>query len=330
MSHSITHSRLLSIPLALALLGSLSLSAHAQLYGPGTSSLTSIALIEEGNISSDGSGNIAAYPTVEQYSATGQAVTATGSQSFTGMDSQGNTQTMTISGTGQALAQYGTLHAYASGTITNPYYNAANPAYYAGGSQPNLAGSPQYLQVVGQTLFSDTLTLNPTTDPIVGLRYIFHLDGNVINDQHSYAYLAFSSGTDSTTFFTSPGVSGGDWATGEWNVTPGGPIDMSGNFGAVFGANTNFYNTPEGVDVSGTADFYNTLTLSSIQLLDAAGNQVNGATYLTASGAQYNILGATYGPAAVPEPGSVALVVGLGISGAGFLARRRKQARPAA
>lgn len=34
--------------------------------------------------------------------------------------------------------------------------------------------------------------------------------------------------------------------------------------------------------------------------------------------------------AAVPEPGSVALLVGLGISGAGFLARRRKQARKAA
>lgn len=35
-------------------------------------------------------------------------------------------------------------------------------------------------------------------------------------------------------------------------------------------------------------------------------------------------------PAAVPEPGSLAMFVGLGISGVGFLSRRRKQARKAA
>jgi hypothetical protein len=34
--------------------------------------------------------------------------------------------------------------------------------------------------------------------------------------------------------------------------------------------------------------------------------------------------------AAVPEPGSIALLVGMGLSSAGFLARRRKQARKAA
>lgn len=34
-------------------------------------------------------------------------------------------------------------------------------------------------------------------------------------------------------------------------------------------------------------------------------------------------------PAATPEPGSLALLVGLGVSGAGFLARRRQRARQA-
>jgi len=38
----------------------------------------------------------------------------------------------------------------------------------------------------------------------------------------------------------------------------------------------------------------------------------------------------TFVTAAVPEPGSVALLVGMGVSGAGFLARRRKQVRKAA
>lgn len=313
---------------ALVVLGanfSVAASADAQLFGPGTSSLSSVALLGAGNISSDGTGNIAVYPTAEQYSSTGQAVMAAGSQTFTGNDSQGNSQVMTLSGTAKAQAEYGVLHAYATGQVLNPYYNAANPAYYPGGTQPNRAGSPQYLEVFGQTLFSDTLTLNPTIDPVVGLRYIFHLDGNVVDDGHDYAYLSFSAGQYSTTFFTSPGVTGGDWATPEWNVTPGSPILMSGNFGAVFLVNADVSFTPEGQTVSGTADFYNTLSLSSIQLLDANGNQVNGATYLTASGTHYNVLGATYGPAAVPEPGSIALLVGLGISGATlFLKRRRK------
>jgi hypothetical protein len=38
----------------------------------------------------------------------------------------------------------------------------------------------------------------------------------------------------------------------------------------------------------------------------------------------------SFGTAAVPEPGSIALLVGMGLSSAGFLARRRKQARKAA
>lgn len=314
---------------ALTLLGANFLfagAAHAQLYGPGAASVSSNAFIEAGNISSDGSGNIAAWETVGQYSATGQAVSTTGSQSFTGLDSQGHAQTMTLSGTARAQAGYGVLHTYASGQVSNPYYNAANPAYYAGGDHPNLAGSPQYLQVVGQTLFQDTLTLNPTIDPIVNLRYIFHVEGNVVDDGHDYAYLAFSAGNHSTTFFTSPGVSTTDWTTpSDWNVTPGSPIAFSGNFGAVFLVNASPDFTPEGADISGTADFSNTLRLSSIQLLDANGNQVNGATYLTASGARYNIAGATYGPAAVPEPGSVALLGGLVVPIAALLLKRRRR-----
>ncbi len=315
---------------ALAVLGSgvtFATPASAQLFGPGPSSESSVAYVGAGNLSNDGSGNVAIWPTVEQYSPTGQAVIATGSQSFSGMDSGGNTQTMTLSGTGQAMANFDVFHASASGTVVNPYYNASNPTYFAGFSNNgvvNNAGSPQYLQVLGQTLFQDTLTLNPTVDPIVGIRYVFHIEGNVIDDQHSYAYLAFSVGANSTVFFTSPGMSTADWATPDWSVTPGAPIPIGGNFGAVFQVNTNNPNTPEGQTVNGTADFYNTLDVSSIQLLDANGNQVNGATYLSASGTHYNVLGATYGAAAAPEPGSVTLLVGLGLSGAACLRRRRR------
>ena len=64
-------------------------SASAQLFGPNDSNIYTVALLGAGNISSDGSGNIAEWPSVEQYSPTGGAINATGSQSFTGLDSRG-------------------------------------------------------------------------------------------------------------------------------------------------------------------------------------------------------------------------------------------------
>jgi hypothetical protein len=310
---------LLSAMVALGTCFALASSAGAQLYGPGSASLSTFAYMDAGNISADGSGNVSALYTAVQYSPTGQPVSVTSSVNFTGNDSNGVQQTMTHSGTAMAAADYGVLHASATGELDNPYYNSANKPYFTGygpGGQSNPDGSPQYLQVVGQAIFNDTLTLNPTVDPIVALRYQFHVDGSVTNTQDSYAFLSFAAGSNSIVFET---TSTTDWSTPDWNVTPGAPIPIGGSFGAVFGVNT--ADTPEGVTVSGTSDFYNTLTLTGIQLLDANGNPVNGATYLTASGTHYNIVGATYGPAATPEPGCIAYIVGVGVVGAAW--RRR-------
>ncbi len=313
---------------ALIVLGSnvlCAVPASAQLYGPGAHSLQSIAYVGAGNLSTDGTGNIAIWPSVIQYDPNGLPITATGGQSFTGKDSQGNTQTMTLSGTGKAEADYGVLHAYATGEVDNPYYNAANPTYFAGftqGGQVNQNGSPQYLQVLGQDLWQDTLTLDPYDSQIVKIKYVFHLDGNVTDDQHAYAYLGFNAGINGIVFGTP--TYGLDWVTPDWAVVPGVPIPLYGNFGAVFRVDTNDINTPEGQTVAATADFNDTLTLTGIQLLDANGNQVNGAHYLTASGAHYNVLGGIYGGfTAVPEPGSLAFLAGFGLTGAAFVCRRR-------
>ena len=208
--------------------------------------------------------------------------------------------------------------------VSNIYYNAANPTYYTGTGPVNPTGSPDFFATFGSTTFKDTLTLGPSD--AVYLRYLFHYEGNITNAQYSNAYLSFSAGQYSTSFNTfstqSSGFISGDWTTPDWAVASGSPILMSGDFYAQVVARSQY---TQGVDVNGTSDFSNTLALSSIQLLDANGNQVNGATYLTASGTHYNILGAKYGPAAVPEPGSVALLVGVAVSGAGFLARRRQK-----
>lgn len=314
---------------ALVMVGSSALfasPASAQLFGPNDSNVYTVALLGAGNISSDGSGNVAEWPSVEQYDPTGGAITATGSYSFTGLDSQGHTQTMTLSGTGKASAGYGVLHTYATGTVTNPYYNASNPKYFTGltnNGKVNPAGSPQYLSVSAQAVFNDTIAVSSPSDPIIGYRYLFHVDGNITNAGNSFAFLAFSAGGNSTVFETQQeGSNSADWATPEWTSVTGNIIHIGGTFGSDFTVDA--ANTPEGQDVSGTSDFYNTLTLTGIQLLDASGNPVNGAIYETASGTHYNIQGATYGIVSVPEPGTLALVVGLGLSGAScFLKRRR-------
>lgn len=319
-------------PIALALGGSFGLAsnASAQFYGPGSSSLNTFATLSAGNLNADpGAGFIPVLPFAQDYSPVGGFVTASGSHSFTGKDSHGVTQTMTLSGTAQTKAEYGVLHAYAQATLVNPYYNAVNNPYYTGDGprgvrDPN--GSPQYFQVAGQATFEDTLTLNPVTDGIVTLRYHFHLDGNVVDSGHSYSYFAYSAGANSTTFFTDPSFNNSvDWTTPDWNVTPGSPIALSGNFGAVFLVNVSPDFTTEGETISGTSDFYNTLKLIGIDLLDSHGNIVNGASYLTASGTHYNIAGATYGPSAVPEPGATALLAGMGVAGVGLFASRRRR-----
>ena len=62
-----------------------------------------------------------------------------------------------------------------------------------------------------------------------------------------------------------------------------------------------------------------------------SGTEIGGSTLaaptnvLTSSGSYYSAM-AFITPAATPEPGSLALLVGLGVTGAGFLVRRRKQA----
>ena len=82
----------------------------------------------------------------------------TGSASFSGLDSQGNPQTMSITGSAYSYADYGHVHAYGTGTITNPYYNAANPAYVNNDGSVNLNGSPDTLSVHGNAGWADTFT----------------------------------------------------------------------------------------------------------------------------------------------------------------------------
>lgn len=322
----ITLTSLLALACGLALAS----SASAQLIGPGSASRNTWISAAAGNLNS-------ALPYIPEYNfgsvgdSNGAFITYTDAMgnpttvgsSFTGLDSQGNQQTMTFTAWGQAQADYGVLHALAGATITDLYYNESNPTFYTGDGDPNPDGSPQYLDSVAHASFTDTLTLTGNTAGVVGIRYLFHIEG--VTGDNGYAVLGFNAGSNGATFFSDDPTTP-DWATPEWSVAAGTPIDISADFAASYGANTTYYTDTEGAGISGTADFFDTLTLTGIQLLDANGNQVNGVSYLTASGTHYDVLGGVYGgaPSSVPEPGGIALLAGLGLPGLAYGLKRRQ------
>ena len=299
------------LTLAVSLMSALSASAQ---------SLSSYTEVGAGNLTDNG---IPIYRFDSQGNNTGAALTASGSGSWTGLDSHNVQQTMTFSGTASGKAEYGRLHASAQGTITNPYYNVSNAPYYTGGDSPDPNGSAQYLIADAHTQFNDALHLNSFSDNGVKIRYVFHLDGN-ISQGHAYAYINFNifnaSENNFLEFTTDPST---DFATPSYKVNDSSqPIPFSTELVSVIGGNTNDSGTPEGVDGVGLADFYNTLTLDSIQLLDASDNQINGVSYYTDSGTHYNLLGGNY--SAVPAPSSFAIFAASGLIGAARILKYRR------
>ena len=255
---------------------------------------------------------------------TGAGVTHTDTQMFTGMDSKGVTQTMTLSGTTFGAAEYGSLHASASAMLANPYYNANNPEYWDGTTR-NPNGSPDAVEVQGSSGFRDTFTYTGFQGTGYKVRYLFHIDGSTGGDFINSALINFTAGSDPTDILqTSASVL--DGSTADHQVNWGSPFTVSDAFYVtdVQYLDMNNPNYTEGQTLSGSADYSATAVLSGIQIVDSNGAQVNGWGFESASGTHYNLLGGQYGPAAVPEPGSAALLIGLVTVGAGFLTRRRR------
>ena len=289
--------------------------------------LETILGLSAGNRTANGQGYYATYTSVN-YTPSGGAITSSGHQGFSGKDSHGVTQNMAYSGAQTGQSDYGSLHASSTLSVTNPYHNASNPIYYNDVTARNDSGSPDVLISLAQTHWTDTININPLRDGIVSTVYYFHIDG--VQGAYSSANLAFTSGLDSTSFGTpykSASSISANWVTPTWNATS--RLQISGYFQAVstLYLDQNIYS--EGQSISSSASFDNTLTLTSIQFLNANGAQVNGAYFTSDSGTHYNVLGGIYGVApsssAVPEPGAVALLVCSGVfGGAMFLKRRPK------
>lgn len=266
------------------------------------------AIVGVSNISAPGQG----IHGLADGSSNGSVVTAQAAQSFTGLDGSGATQTMDFSGTATTSSEFGRLHSYTTGTLTNSYYNASNVAYQNPDGSVNPAGSPDSLVSLGFSGFTDTLQFGGALQAGYKARYIFHFDGT--NSGIGYlSDLAVKIGNDDTEAFfdADPGYHAATWATIDHEIDGTNPQDIYVQFSNQVVFDT--FHLSDGGNYAGTCDFSSTVTLSGIEVVDASGNLVTGWTVTSGSGTIY--------PQAVPEPASL-LALGLG----GLVVLRRRKA----
>jgi hypothetical protein len=245
-------------------------------------------------------------------------VSAAATHDFTGLDRAGNTQTMTFTGNTVATADYGSLHCYTSGSLTNSYYSAANPSYSdINGNVINPAGSPGALVSLGFATFNDTLQYGGALQSGYKAKYIFHVDGTN-SGTGALADLGVTvDANPSEAFFAGDiGPFAADWVTQEYAINGVTPQQINVQFSDQVVFDT--VALTDGQNYTGVSDFSSTLKLTGIEVVDADGNPVSGWTVTSASGTRYPLAAAT------PEPGVTALLLSLGLP-ASFLALRRRR-----
>jgi len=252
------------------------------------------------------------------------AVSAFGSHAFTGMDGAGDPQTMTFTGTTIAQSDYGRLHSYTSGTLLNSFYNASNAPYAdSNGNVINGAGAPSTLTALGFASFDDTLQYGGDLQAGYKARYLFHIDGTNSGTGAAADLAVDIDGAPGDAFFDfDPGPIDTVWATKDFDINGITPQTIHVQFSDQVVLNT--FDLTDGQDYSGTSDFSSTATLAGIQVVDAAGNPVTGWTVTSGSGTVYPMIT----PAATPEPGVTALLLGAGVPASLLALRRRRRKTP--
>jgi hypothetical protein len=252
--------------------------------------------------------------------------------SFAGLNSQDDSQTMDIHAVGTADAAPGALKASSSLTISNPFYNAANPVYTDQSFNVDPNGVPDQIEVGASARLFDNLSVSSAA-PISTLQVSITIDGTT----------SYSSGLD-TGIFSSPaytqasvavltdtqghtcGSCGGGsvQGPGTFNQTYTLTLPVSNQNAVAFGLIfytynwfdlTKYWGYSEAETYTIDMDFSHTVNINGFQGLDSNGSIValNGVT-----GSD----GFAYPLTAVPEAETYALMLaGLGLIG--WRARRR-------
>lgn len=254
---------------------------------------------------------------------TNAPVSADATHTFTGLDSAGNQQSMNFSSSATAQSNFGQLHVYTTATVSNAYYNAANPLFSnsnGGLNDPN--GSPGGLVSLGFATFDDTLQFGGTAlQSGYKARYIFHVDGtNTGTGALADLGVRVDGNPDDAFFAADPGFFVADWATHDFDINGITPQNLHVQFSDQ--VVLNLFDLPEGASYSGTSDFSSTLTLSAIEVVDSSGALASGWTVTSGSGTVYNAIQGSV----VPEANTAALLgLALPMIGAVVVAQRKKK-----
>jgi hypothetical protein len=253
--------------------------------------------------------------------------------SFTGMNSTGGTQTMDVTASASAEAAAGVLKSSSSLTITNPYYNAANPIYLDPSFTVNPNGSPDIIEVDTQAKFDDSLLVD-AAGTLSTLKVFVSLTGTITDNTGL-------GGTYDDPFYTQASLAVTD-ASGHTCTTCGtGNVSGTGTYDQTFELNIPVTD-PNAVDLgilmymynwfspgaltydesgsyTSTMDFSHTLQITGIQGLDSSGQNVPLNSVMGSAGDYYPIA------SVVPLPATVWLF-GSGLLGLVGIARRKNTA----
>lgn len=261
-------------------------------------------------------GNAARYGYGFDYSGTGAPLALSASESWTGLDSLDQTQTMTFGGTATAQSGFGTLRTSVDATLSNVVYRNGNPAYFDGtpGELPNDEGVPEYLTGVGTAGFTDRLNYADTSDPLHRAVFRFHIDGTA-EGAGVNANLRVTIGTnpfEQLDLNLSSGTVDEYWETSAYVIGTSFQQNVQVQFTTRYDAFTGDFS--EGADDAGKALFQSTVTLDAVLLYDQNDRLVTGYTVTGDSGTGYR-------STPVPEPTTMAA---LGLGALGMLRRRKR------
>lgn len=240
-------------------------------------------------------------------------------RSFTGLNPQGSLQTESFSGRAQAQADYGQLRLFASYSLTNRFGNLNVPAFVNPDFSINPEGLPTGFSAQSTIYVRDNLTVQ-SAQPVSFLQLSYRVQATV-SETGGPAYDSWNN----YLWFQAAGVDAKYYrgAVDEIHVVKLPVVDGTARLGlnlfAVAGLQSVF--APHyGLDVTGTVDAMNTVTLTSVQALGAEGQIVALNSVVGAEGFDY------LQAAVVPEvPVWLLMLSSLPLLGLGL---QRRAARP--
>ncbi|QYK53114.1 MAG: PEP-CTERM sorting domain-containing protein [Fimbriimonadaceae bacterium] len=254
------------------------------------------------------SGNIALNSSI---STSGNPVTSNSNKSFSGLDSNGQQQTMTLNSSAFATAQYGILKSSAQATINNPFFDSGNPWYWnPETSEVNENGVPDYFLVAGTSSYSDVFTYTGLGAGFT-VNFFYHVDG-IMQGDTAYNVLRVTNNGITENFDVEPGANGVVSQTFvTQRYTPNANSQIIHSTSLTSGVSARVYEMDEGVNIVGNSNFANTVSLVGMVAYDAQGNIASGWSFSAGSGATYP----------VPEPASMSL---LALGAVAALRRKKK------